>query len=700
MDAVTQARKYLAKCEPSISGQGGHNQCFSIACILVHGFALGGEEARSLLAEWNQTCQPPFSAKELEHKLRDAERSNPPPEGRGHMLSKRKIKHTFGGHAAPVSPESPKPVTHAPKAQGTKYEITDLELPEPIPDGMRALLTTAFLPGEGVRIGSEETDDDGKFLTIRAVALPREQWLEKLDSRKGDADKIWSGGAGVYIGINPMSVGGSKDSHVSAYRHALIEWDGISEQGQWSIIKQSNVPATAVIRSGGKSVHAWVKVDAKDEQEYRERVRILHEHFEFSGCKIDPNNKNPSRLSRLAGVKRKDRRQELLALNIGAESFTHWLKERQGDDLGPCLRFTDLMNLNTKRDPNCVIGFKGEETLRYLCKGKAMWIIGPSGIGKSTLISEFTISWALGKPAFGIAPARALRSLIIQAENDDYDLAEMAQGIIKNHELNTDFDPDGELARINENVIFKTESCIGLKFLDRLHRLIEREKPDIVCIDPLLSFAGIDVSKQDQVSQFLREGIDPILAATGCVMIGLHHTGKWKASQKDMATWTDQDYAYAGLGSSELVNWARAIMTVVPLEEPQRAFRLALAKRGPRAGATNTDGSAAKHAIFLQHSDKGLRWIQIEPPMPTVKGEKPDNVTQIATQNIHDVLSKIPASGEDAKKLGKRFENFARSKGLTISAAAARSKLLDKCVEIGKLQFNQETGLYLKGANA
>ena len=35
-----------------------------------------------------------------------------------------------------------------------------------------------------------------------------------------------------------------------------------------------------------------------------------------------------------------------------------------------------------------------------------------------------------GRPLFGIVPARPLKSLLIQAENDEGDLAEMRDGVI------------------------------------------------------------------------------------------------------------------------------------------------------------------------------------------------------------------------------------------------------------------------------
>jgi hypothetical protein len=58
----------------SISGSGGHNAAFHVACTLVLGFGLSQEEAFRVMADWNQACRPPWSEKELRHKLADAEK--------------------------------------------------------------------------------------------------------------------------------------------------------------------------------------------------------------------------------------------------------------------------------------------------------------------------------------------------------------------------------------------------------------------------------------------------------------------------------------------------------------------------------------------------------------------------------------------------------------------------------------------------
>lgn len=75
---VDRARKYIAKLPPSISGQGGHNACFRAACVLVIEFGLPENVALALLREWNQLCQPPWSDRELIHKVESANKQPGP----------------------------------------------------------------------------------------------------------------------------------------------------------------------------------------------------------------------------------------------------------------------------------------------------------------------------------------------------------------------------------------------------------------------------------------------------------------------------------------------------------------------------------------------------------------------------------------------------------------------------------------------
>ena len=86
-------------------------------------------------------------------------------------------------------------------------------------------------------------------------------------------------------------------------RFLLLESDDLPIGLQLSLWSRLALTVAALICTGGRSVHAWVKVDCRDEKEYREIAFDIYEHLtRFSPC---PHNKNPSRLSRLPGVKRK-----------------------------------------------------------------------------------------------------------------------------------------------------------------------------------------------------------------------------------------------------------------------------------------------------------------------------------------------------------------------------------------------------------
>lgn len=70
---IDRARKYLAKIDPAISGQGGHDKTFSAACRMTQDFGLDFDEALALMMnEYNPKCKPQWSLYELQHKVQDA----------------------------------------------------------------------------------------------------------------------------------------------------------------------------------------------------------------------------------------------------------------------------------------------------------------------------------------------------------------------------------------------------------------------------------------------------------------------------------------------------------------------------------------------------------------------------------------------------------------------------------------------------
>lgn len=71
---ITRARLWLSSVDPAVSGQNGHKTMFRACCKMFQMFGLSMSEAFALIIEFNERAEPPFSEKELTHKLEDAYR--------------------------------------------------------------------------------------------------------------------------------------------------------------------------------------------------------------------------------------------------------------------------------------------------------------------------------------------------------------------------------------------------------------------------------------------------------------------------------------------------------------------------------------------------------------------------------------------------------------------------------------------------
>lgn len=69
---MARARAWLAKRDPAIEGQAGDQWTFTTCCAIVRDFGLDPDDARVVLGEWNQTCSPPWSDRDLEAKIAGA----------------------------------------------------------------------------------------------------------------------------------------------------------------------------------------------------------------------------------------------------------------------------------------------------------------------------------------------------------------------------------------------------------------------------------------------------------------------------------------------------------------------------------------------------------------------------------------------------------------------------------------------------
>ena len=285
----------------------------------------------------------------------------------------------------------------------------------------------------------------------------------------------------------------------------------------------------------------------------------------------------------------------LLAQEQLAKSLTR--RKGQGKETSQAFNFRTMVDADKETDPSCVLGN------RFLCRGGSCLLVSQTGAGKSALVTHAALSLALapGHDFFGIRSRKGpLTSVIIQSENDEMDVAESIQGTLDGMGI-----PRGSqlVDQLGDRVFYYREAVkTGEAFGLLLRELVTRHKADCVWIDPILGFAGVDLSDQEAASHFLRHIIQPVLQDTGVILFSVHHTTK-PAKDKSSSL---ADLAYAGSGSAELANWHRAVMvltkdpTAEGMEE-QPFYTLRIPKRGGRAGLKDDQGNYTS-SIPLRHA--------------------------------------------------------------------------------------------------
>ena len=214
-------------------------------------------------------------------------------------------------------------------------------------------------------------------------------------------------------------------------------------------------------------------------------------------------------------------------------------------------------------------------------RGGLLWV-GPTGIGKSVAEMQAAILWGMERSCFGIVPTKPLKSVIIQAENDDGDIAEMRDGILKGFNL------ENCPGAVSNVLVFHEAAKTASRFLIEVVRpLLEQHRPDLLWIDPALSYLGGSASKQEDVGPFLRNGLNPLIHEFDCAAVIMHHTPK--PPKADEKGYIGSDVAYSGTGSIEWANWARAVL-VLKSDGKHDAYKLVAAKRGSRLGWKDAQG--------------------------------------------------------------------------------------------------------------
>jgi len=148
-----------------------------------------------------------------------------------------------------------------------------------------------------------------------------------------------------------------------------------------------------------------------------------------------------------------------------------------------------------------------------------------------------------------------------------------------------------------------------------------------------------------QQTDFLREGLTPLLHRHGCGAVIMHHTPKTQFNPS--VDFTTTDFMYRGAGCASMTNWARAYLVFEPVNE-KKLFRFVAAKRGQRIGWEST-------VRFYRHSrvPGEIKWLQASNEEVDAAVTKKSNALANGTRqlDLDKVFALIPVVDEVERKL-------------------------------------------------
>lgn len=406
----------------------------------------------------------------------------------------------------------------------------------------------------------------GKGVYVRTAAE-----IAAVARAQGAAEAVLYGGGegGGWIRVNPLDGKGIADTNVVEFRHVLVESDAVGCDEQLATIRRLRLPCAAIVHSGGKSIHAVVRVDAgRNFDEYRKRVDYLYGILAEAGLPVDRQNRNPSRLSRLPGIMRGERLQALIGVNEGCKSWQEWWDYQQGihDDLPDIEGLPPLVENPPPLAPELIQG--------VLRQGHKLLLSGPSKAGKSFALIQLVLAIAEGRRWIGwdCAAGRVLYC------NLELDRASCIHRFLAVHNALGEGAPAwGNIDVWN----LRGRSCPLDEFAPKLLRRIQGTHYACVVIDPIYKLLTGDENSASDMAYFCNQ-LDKISVQAQTAVVVASHFAKGDASAKRSMDRTS--------GSGVFARDPDAIMTMTELatESETPAFRLEFTLRefpAPRGAA-------------------------------------------------------------------------------------------------------------------
>ena len=414
---------------------------------------------------------------------------------------------------------------------------------------LRIFLKTLFQSGEYVGYVSNDVyfnEDHNRYeptkgvfyRTVDEILTSLDRYPDDLGATIGD----WKKAAGAWIRINPLDGKGASKKNVTRYSYCLIESDDIPIKEQEETFKRLNIPIATMVYSGGKSIHAIVKIDATNIQEYEERVQFCYDFLKNNGISIDTQNKDPNRLSRMPGVTRNGVMQTLLGVNFGYDSWKDWMESLGKSESLVVENLATLLKNPPPLAPELLHG--------YLRKGHKFLLSGASKSGKSFALIELAVALSQGTEWFGFKCEKA-NVCYINLEIDRGSVVKRFEDVCKG--LNIDKSAVDKVNVINLRGKAKPLDKLAPELIEDL----KGSDTDVIIIDPIYKVITGDENNATEMAQFCNQ-FDVLCDKLHATVIYAHHHSKGTQGGKSA-----QDRAS---GSGVFARDPDALMDMVELE--------------------------------------------------------------------------------------------------------------------------------------
>ena len=390
--------------------------------------------------------------------------------------------------------------------QNFKIDPEALSIPWPAPDWRKdfaKLLAATFKPDETVEFKISNTPNSSRETVSKIVQ--QDEALKKIMKQLDGPD-------GALLTINAVKGGANAADESWHFRYVVVDNPKMTLAKQLAYYKALNLPCAALINTGANSVQAWIKIEARDADEYNERVDFLFKTLESQGFKVDDGNRNPNQMVRMPGVLRNGKQQYLIALEQGAKNFTEWREWAEYSlDGKPLVELASDSDVAPKKDATII-----ENVLRA---GEFFLFTAPPKSGKSLALMDMALSICYGEDWFGNTTN----------ENDVLFInLELTKSVFLNRlfllgekrklEANT---PKFGFLNLRGTALTPLEIAQLIAKRIQGAKKLENHDYKVVVIDPIS--AVLHNPKSSRLSgsphQIMMQMIDTIIALTGCAVV-------------------------------------------------------------------------------------------------------------------------------------------------------------------------------------